>query len=691
MQPIDLDQLNEQQLEAVTHTEGPLLVLAGAGSGKTRVITYRVAYLLQRGVEPEKILAVSFTNKAADEMRERVAELTNAKLAPRCHLSTFHSLGADILSRDIDVLGYDRPFSILDQSDQIAIVKEAMDELNLDTDTVSPRRVHYLIGRAKMNFCDISGLEGLRYDPILPYAEKVYGHYKRALKGLNAVDFNDLISLPVQLLKENENIQKKYRSKYRHIMVDEYQDSNNAQLRFLSLLVGQHRNIAAVGDDDQSIYGFRGAVAHNILEFEKRFPDARTIKLERNYRSTNRILEASNHLISHNPVRKEKRLWSAKGPGPPIRYVESKTGREEAEFVAAEIQKLKRQYDRQYGDFAVLYRVNPQSRPFEEAFRTYNVPYTVVGSAEFFNRKEIKDYIAYLRTALNPDDELSLRRIVNVPPRGIGPTLLNRLSELADSGNWSFFRALERVANRESNVRGIGRASIEHLNELVETITTFNRRFKAHSSEPEKLADTVASLLEATGLPQSIRNTTDDDEEVDERIGNLEQLVDGIVSFLQTQSNKEDTQGLPALFRYLNKMTLEKSAEAKNRDRTKRVQLMTLHSAKGLEFPCVFLAGVEEDYMPHIKNKDDSDDLAEERRLMYVGMTRAQKRLVLTSAKERTRYGREEKREPSRFLEELPGNTIEVESAHKSESLQKKRQEQNQKYLAAMRSVVFDD
>jgi DNA helicase-2/ATP-dependent DNA helicase PcrA len=685
---IDLDQLNPQQQEAVQTVDGPLLVLAGAGSGKTRVITYRVAYLLAQGVKPEHILAVSFTNKAADEMEQRVAELTDGDVASSCHLSTFHSLGANILRRDIDVLGYNKPFTILDTGDQLSVLKDTMKELNLDTDEISPRRVQQIIGQAKMTFQNPEEMPSLRYDRIRPFAQRIFENYQTALKGLNAVDFNDLICLPVEIFRESEPIREKYARKFQYVMVDEYQDTNPTQLGFLEEIVREHQNICAVGDDDQSIYGFRGAVAENILEFEDLFDDTMVVKLEQNYRSTNHILKASNGLIAHNPVRKEKRLWSAKGDGPPLRYIQSEDEREEAEFVAAKIAELTSKTDLEYSDCAILYRINPQSEPFEEALRSFRVPYTVVGATEFFQRREVKDFVAYLRTAMNPSDEISLRRIVNVPPRGIGPTTVERISNFADENNLAFFEALKSIASDPSDVDGIGHAGASHLSDFSEIITTYKRKFDSLDDVDGQAIYSIANqLLDDSRLKAHVRNIAENPKEAAERIENLETVL----SSLQRHFAESEEPGRSTLESFLTQLMLRNDDPEGDDDRGNTVGLMTIHSSKGLEFPCVFLVGMEEGYLPHHRNAEDPSDVSEERRLTYVGMTRAQKYLFLTSAVERTRYGQEEVREPSRFIEEIPEETVEQERAASSESLAEKRQEQNEKYLDAMRDAIFDD
>ena len=684
MMNLNLGMLNPQQREATTHIEGPLLILAGAGSGKTRVITTRIAYLIQRGIDPEAILAVSFTNKAANEMRERVAQLTGPKLAQKTYLSTFHSLGADILRRDIDALGYKKPFTILDQGDQKSVIKDAFKELKLDPKKVDPRRILTLISRAKMAFGEPKDLQELKFDPMLPYAQKAFTYYHRALKGLNAVDFDDLICLPVRLFQENEEIRQKYAERFRYVMVDEYQDTNMTQLLFLQELVKDHQNICVVGDDDQSIYGFRGALAENILEFEKQFEDTRVVKLEQNYRSTNHILKAANAVISNNAVRKDKELWSAKGEGTPLRYVECKDEREEAEFVGAEIERYKMRYHYDYNDMAILYRVNPQSRMFEEALRSFRIPYTVLGSQEFFDRKEVKDFVAYLKACVNPNDEVSIRRVVNVPPRGIGPTLLERISNWAHGEDLTFYEALSKLADDPSHVRGIGYASAEQIGEFVELLDEFGDKFeRAEDDDSARIAEIGREVLQRANLVDHIRSSEKNPKLARRRVDNVEEILSSISQF-------QDEHG-GSLRTYLTRITLDRSDPGEDEADQRGVKLLTLHSSKGLEFPVVFLVGVEEGYLPHSRSTDEQSGIAEERRLAYVGITRAKEHLTLTSSAIRKRYGQEEEREPSRFLEEIPDETLRTQRAGSSESLAQKRAEQNEKYLSALKAAIFDD
>lgn len=676
---LQLDLLNPQQRKAVKHIGGPMLILAGAGSGKTRVITHRVGYLIREGIAPSSILAVSFTNKAAAEMRERVSGLIGSTLADKVHLSTFHSLGNEILRHHISKLGFRSSFTILDQGDQLNVVKDVMDELKLDPERVEPRMLLFLISRAKMALSEPSKLPEFKYHPAMPFAQRAYRTYQSALRGLNAVDFDDLIVLPVKLFREHEKVRKKYGELFQYVMVDEYQDTNHTQLMFLEELVKDHHNIVVVGDDDQSIYAFRGAVSGNILKIEKTFPGTKVVKLEQNYRSTNAILNAANGLIAHNRHRKDKNLWSAKGEGEKITIVQCEDEREESEFVAAEIDGLRFNHGYDYRDFAVLYRVNPQSRLFEEAFRTYRIPYKLLGSAEFFDRKEVKDFIAYLKTCLNPKDEVSLRRIINVPSRGIGPTTVERISEKAAELELSTFETIRRIAAEKLDVQGIGHASTSHLSDFIRII----ERYAAAFEDTESATETARALLRDTHMINYIRSQEKSPKIASRRVENLEEILSGIAQFESRNGGTLDG--------YLTRITLDRTSPNNEDEDEDAVHCMTIHSSKGLEFPVVFMVGLEEGYLPHARSLDEIGGVDEERRLAYVGITRAQERLVMSLSLTRSRYGKQDDREPSRFLEELPEDQVSSNTAERSTTLAEKREEQNQKYLSALKSAIFDD
>ena len=667
---LSLDTLNPEQRAAVHHIDGPLLLLAGAGSGKTRTITQRIGYLILKGVEPENILAVSFTNKAAGEMRERVADLVGHRIAERATLSTFHSLGANILREHIGKLGYRTPFTILDQGDQLSLLRDILNDLRLDPKVVDPRGILFLVSRAKMAFDEPAALKEFRFHPLMPYAQKVFPKYQSALRGLNALDFDDLICLPVRLFREHEEVRCSYGTRYRYVMVDEYQDTNHTQLLFVQEIVRDHNNVCVVGDDDQSIYAFRGAVAGNILDFERQFPGARVIKLEQNYRSTNAILKAANAVIANNPARKEKNLWSAKGDGKPVRIVVCDDEREEAEYVAAEIDRMRSESGRPWGDYAVLFRSNPQTRIFEEAFRTHDVPYRIIGSQEFFDRREVKDVIAYLRVCSNPNDEVSFRRVVNVPPRGVGATSMERLAAEAVEGGVSFWQVVCDVAAKRRTIEGLRSSSIEKLSELVDVV----RRHRVRFAQPGDLVGKSRALLADLHFIDYLRSSENSDDLARRRVENVNEFLDSFAEW--------EAQGGNALDAYLTRITLDSAVPDGDAD-VDAVQLLTLHSSKGLEFPVVFLVGMEEGYLPHARAVEEPGGIEEERRLCYVGITRAQEQLTLTRARARKRFGSEETREPSRFLKEIPAELLERGDAAQSTGLADKRKELGSKYLRA--------
>lgn len=662
---LHLDLLNPQQRQAVEHIDGPLLLLAGAGSGKTRVITHRIGYLILKGVEPENILAVSFTNKAAREMAERVSGLVGKTLAGRTTLSTFHSLGARILREDIKALGYRNQFAILDQSDTLSIVRSILKEMNLDPRQVEPRRVLFLVSRAKMAFKQPADLSEFRFDPVTPYAQRVFDEYAGRLRALNAVDFDDLICLPVRLFREHEDVRKKWASKYTHVMVDEYQDTNHTQLLFVRELVQEHNNLCVVGDDDQSIYAFRGAVSGNILDFENQFPGARLIKLEQNYRSTNAILNAANSVIANNPARKEKRLWSAHGDGEPVRMVVCSDAREEAEYCATEMSRLHHDEEIDWRDMAVLFRSNPQSRIFEEACRTHDVPYRLLGSQEFFDRSEVKDTICLLRTATNTGDEMALRRVINVPSRGIGTTSMERLIAHT-SEQRTLFSVLADVAAGDLEIEGMRFAATEKLSSFVHTMRKHNARFR----QPGGLREKAEALLRDLHYLEHLRSA-EDDATNRRRLSNVEEFLDTLDEY--------DGDSMEA---FLARLTLDSSTTEKDDD-TNAIQMMTLHSSKGLEFDVVFLVGMEEMLLPHARALDEVGGVEEERRLTYVGITRARQRLTLTRARTRKRFGEERDQKPSRFIKEIPAELVERSSASEASSLSEKRKEVGLKYLRA--------
>ncbi len=673
---VDFSTLNPEQKEAVEHFGGPLLLLAGAGSGKTRVITYRIAKLLDRGISPKHILAVSFTNKAATEMRERVGQLVGEKVSKKIYLSTFHSLGAEILRSHIDVLGYRRPFTILDYADQLGVVKSIMKEKNIDSSSVDAKAVLSMISKAKMEFKQPIAIPSMKFNTLMPFAQRVFSTYQANLKSLNATDFDDLICLPIRIFEKDEDVRRKYADSFQYVMVDEYQDTNATQLAFIRAIVAEHQNLVVVGDDDQSIYAFRGAVSGNILEFEYEFENTRTIKLEQNYRSTNMILNAANQLILNNDYRKEKNLWSDKGDGEKVRVISAHDEHEEAEFVIAECEKIHSNLEIPYQDMAILYRVNPQSRLFEDVCVRYNVPFTVVGSQEFYDRKEVKDAIAMLRVCMNPLDEVGLRRIVNVPPRGVGPTTLGKISAFAEENGVSFFHALRGFGS--GKVGDLGHAAKTKISRFLQTMETYRLKFES----PEiPLADLARSLFNELYFLEYLRSSELSDYMANRRIQNVEEFLKSLGEVHGTSAK--------SLEDFLVKVALDRSTEDDKLGGG--LKMMTVHASKGLEFRVVFLVGWEEGYVPHQRSIAEGEAaIQEERRLGYVAITRAKEHLGITWCRHRQKFGQEMSREPSRFLDELPLDSCDFTNAEETASLVKKKAERNVRNLDALRAAIFD-
>ena len=638
------DTLNDKQKEAVFHTEGSLLVLAGAGSGKTRVLTHRIAYLMEeKKVKPWNILAITFTNKAAGEMRERVDKLVG-DAAGKVWVSTFHSACVRILRRDIGWIGFDTNFAIYDTEDQKSLMKSVCKQLQVDTKLYKERALMSAISEAKDELVSpqefaLRAQGNFRQETVA----RVYAEYQRQLKSSNALDFDDLIMKTVELFQANSDILNEYQERFRYIMVDEYQDTNTAQFKLVSLLAAKYRNLCVVGDDDQSIYKFRGANIQNILGFEKTFPDATVIKLEQNYRSTQNILNAANTVIAHNKGRKEKKLWTANGEGDKVRVRSFMSAYDEAEIIVGEIAAKVRNQDAQYGDFAVLYRTNAQSRIFEEKFLMANIPYKIIGGVNFYARKEIKDLLAYLKTIDNARDDIAVRRILNVPKRGIGATTINRVQEYATEQNVSFYEALSEI----SKIPGGGRAAakIESFVTLIRTLRTQEDYFSVQ--------ELLQEVIDRTGYVKELE--AEGTEEARARIENIDELINKAVSY------EEDAQE-PSLEGFLSEVALVADIDSMDDD-AGRVILMTLHSAKGLEFPQVYLTGMEDGLFPSYMSVDseDPDALEEERRLCYVGITRAMQDLTLTHAKKRMTHGETHYNRPSRFLNELPEELLKKE------------------------------
>lgn len=633
------DTLNDMQREAAFHTEGPLLILAGAGSGKTRTIIHRMAYLIEEAdVNPYNIMAITFTNKAAREMRERVDNLVGFG-SEQIWVMTFHSTCVRILRRYIDRLGYGTNFTIYDTDDQKSVVKDIVKRMNLDPKMYKDRTILSVISGAKD---ELIGPDELLIRAGGSYSDRknaeIYGEYQRQLKKNNAVDFDDLICLTVELFKECPDILEYYQNRFRYIMVDEYQDTNTAQFELVRLLASKYRNLCVVGDDDQSIYKFRGANISNILDFEDTYPDARVIKLEQNYRSVENILNAANAVIKNNLGRKDKSLWSDKGEGEKVHFTIYDNGMEEAVGVVNDIKNKVINEGYSYKDCAVLYRTNAQSRALEEGFVTANIPYRVYGGVNFYQRKEIKDIIAYLKTVDNGMDDLAVKRIINVPKRGIGATTLAKIDTYAIERGINFFDALDMVMD----VPGIGKAAAK-IDAFVDFIGVL--RSKAANL---KISEFIREVVESTGYDKMIDDEAENDDEAADRKANIDELVSKAVTY-------EDGEEHPTLGGFLEEIALV--ADIDNMDESvNRVSLMTLHSAKGLEFPAVYITGMEEGLFPSYMtiSSGNPDDLEEERRLCYVGITRAMKSLNLSSARQRMLRGETQYNPVSRFIKEIP-------------------------------------
>lgn len=640
------DTLNGPQKEAVLHTDGPLLILAGAGSGKTRVLTHRIAYLIdEKGVNPWNILAITFTNKAAEEMRQRVDSLVNFG-AESIWVSTFHSMCVRILRRFIDRLGYETRFTIYDTDDQKTLMKEVCRKVDIDTKVFKERSLLSAISSAKNEMVLPDEFElNAGGDFGQQKIAKVYREYEAQLKSNNALDFDDLLVKTVQLLETQPDVLEYYQERFRYIMVDEYQDTNTVQFRLISLLAGKYKNLCVVGDDDQSIYKFRGANIRNILDFEHEFPDAHVIKLEQNYRSTGNILDAANGVISNNKGRKEKTLWTDNGEGEKVHLRQFDTAYDEAEFIAEDIRREVRE-GASYNDNAVLYRTNAQSRLFEEKFIAMNIPYKIVGGINFYARREIKDLLAYLKTVDNGQDDLAVRRIINVPKRGIGLTTINRIQESAAERGIGFYEALLAP----ELIPGVGR-SASKLDSFAALIEYFKGR-----AEQESISDLLREILEKTGYIESLES--EDKVEAEARIENIDELVNKAAAY---EEDCQDRDEEPTLSGFLEEVALVADIDSLDEDQD-YVVLMTLHSAKGLEFPHVYLAGMEDGLFPSYMTitSDDNEDLEEERRLCYVGITRAERELTLTCARRRMVRGETQYNKLSRFVKEIPMHLIDT-------------------------------
>ena len=631
--------LNKEQQQAVQHTEGPLLILAGAGSGKTKVLTVRIAHLLAQGVNPYEILAITFTNKAAKEMKSRVEGLVG-DVANRIWLSTFHSFCAKFLRFEIDsFLGYNSNFTIYDTSDSQAVIKAALKALNLDDKYYPVGAMIAAISDAKNQLLFASDFRKQARDFYQQKVADVYEYYERELRKNNALDFDDLLLVAVKLLQTNAAVLDKYSHRFRYVMIDEYQDTNHAQYLLAKLLASHWKNIAVVGDADQSIYAWRGADIQNILDFEKDYPNCRSIKLEQNYRSTKIILDAANAVIDNNEGRPEKNLWTDKTEGTKIQHFTAQSEHEEAAFIGDTIAKKHDIHDVPYGDMAILYRTNAQSRVLEEALIKRALPYTMVGGTKFYDRKEIKDVLAYLRVLYNPFDDLSLLRIINVPKRSIGATTVAKLQDYAREKGTSLFMTLTQLHLIDS-IKGKTKEKLEEFGILIFTLVS--------EMEDKTVLDILESILDRTGYLAQLEESTDpQDQARAENIGEL----------LSVAKDFQDTNPSGTVEDFLEQVALVNDVDSFEQEEAK-VTLMTLHAAKGLEFPIVFLCGLEEGLFPHSRTLMNPEEIEEERRLAYVGITRAEKELYISNATTRTVFGRTSSYLPSRFIDEIPEELV---------------------------------
>lgn len=640
MNPI-FDTLNDRQCEAVKHTEGPLLITAGAGSGKTKVLTCRIAHLLELGVAPYRILAITFTNKAAKEMKERVTNLVGAQ-ADSIWLSTFHSFCAKLLRFEVDGFhGYTRNFTIYDSSDQLVLVKDCLKKLNLDDKQFMPRSVLGTISSAKNVLMDAKAFAAQASDFYEQKVADVYALYQEKLRENNAVDFDDLLFLAVRLLQEKDDVREKYQSRFQYILVDEYQDTNHAQYALTKILAARWRNICVVGDADQSIYAWRGADIRNIIDFTRDYPDAASIKLEQNYRSTKTILHAANAVIDNNESRPKKTLWTENPAGNKIIHYQAQTEHDEADYIAGVIYNRHEISHEPYGDMAILFRTNAQSRVLEEKLMRYAIPYTMVGGTKFYDRKEIKDVLAYLRLLYNPEDSLSLTRIINVPKRNIGATTMEHVAAYAEEQGISLFEALS--STDEIPVTKRAKASLENFAAMIFDLL--------NDIEGKDVLNLIETVIKQTGYGDMLDKEAEHDPQGESRKENVGE-------FLSVAKDYMDSNPDGNLQDFLENVALVSDVDDFESSDSK-VTLMTLHAAKGLEFPVVFLTGLDEGLFPHSRTLLDPSQVEEERRLAYVGITRAERQLYVTNATTRTMYGRISAYMPSRFLAEIPPQLME--------------------------------
>ncbi|MCU9533309.1 DNA helicase PcrA [Streptococcus sp. CSL10205-OR2] len=639
--------MNSKQSEAVQTTEGPLLIMAGAGSGKTRVLTHRIAYLIdEKGVNPWNILAITFTNKAAREMKERAMALNPA--TQDSLIATFHSMCVRILRREAEFIGYNRQFTIIDPGEQRTLMKRVMKELNIDPKQWNERSILGTISNAKNDLVDAKTYEKTASDIYQRIVAKCYTLYQSELKQSQAMDFDDLIMMTLRLFDENPQILSYYQQRYQYIHVDEYQDTNHAQYQLVKLLASRFKNICVVGDADQSIYGWRGADMQNILDFEKDYPDAKVVLLEENYRSTKKILQAANKVIENNKNRRPKRLWTQNNDGEAIVYYRASDEHDESIFVVSEIAKLIKETKRSYQDFAVLYRTNAQSRTIEEALLKANMPYTMVGGTKFYSRKEIRDIIAFLNVIANPSDNISFERIINEPKRGVGPGTIDKLRQYASSIDLSLVEAASQIMM--SQIKG---KAAQAIFDLSNNLLQLREQLDDYS-----MTDLTKKVLDITDYLRAlqIQNTL----ESQSRMENIEEFLSVTQHFDDLEKESQTESGLDCLTRFLNDLALISDTDEGSTENA-QITLMTLHAAKGLEFPVVFLVGLEENVFPLSRAQEDPDELEEERRLAYVGITRAEEVLYLTNANSRMLYGKTNYNFPSRFIKEIDEDLLDYQ------------------------------
>lgn len=648
-----LNDLNEAQRAAVEYIDGPSLVIAGAGSGKTRVLTYKIAYLLSQGMKPWSIMALTFTNKAAREMKERIGKLVGNDLAQHLYMGTFHSIFSRILRAEAEHIGFNNNFTIYDESDSRSLIKAIVKEMGLDDKKYKPAAVHAKISMAKNNLMSAAAYESdaaifeQNKRAQMPEVGNIFVAYVQRCKQANAMDFDDLLTLTYQLFREHEDIRHKYAARFDYVLVDEYQDTNHVQMSIVMQLCQEKQRVCAVGDDSQSIYSFRGANIDNILNYQRQFQGTRLFKLEQNYRSTQTIVEAANSLIKHNRNQIPKDVFSENAKGEKIQYKPAYSDKEEAAIVAKDVKRIRREDGGQYSDFAILYRTNAQSRSFEEEFRKQGIPYRIYGGLSFYQRKEIKDIIAYFRLVANPDDEEAIKRIINYPARGIGATTVLKIADCAHQNQVSFW---EVIGAPERYGLAVNKGTMNKLETFRLLISSFIER--AQTTDVYELGD---AIIKESGISQDIMSGKDADDLA--RQENLEEFLSGMSAFVEERREEGRFDEL-FLQDYLQDVALLTDADSDGDKDEPRVSLMTVHAAKGLEFPTVFVVGLEENIFPSPLSAASLRDLEEERRLLYVAITRAEKHCILTNAKNRWRYGKMEFDNPSRFIDEIDGKLI---------------------------------